>query len=188
MPPGLASRPIRNITAPAIVATVATTSRFVLRASKPSSGRIAATGGILAARRAGISTARTVIPTPTRKAITTAIGVSTIGKSGKPAPAALKMARISLATPMPAKMPMTVAMTDITNASTTISRRTWRPAPPTARSRASSRRRCPIVMANTLLIRKALTKAVMKAKISSPVPNGPMNSLTSSLASSMRVC
>ncbi len=54
VPPGLASRPIRNITAPAIVVTVATTSRFVLRASKPSSGRIAATGGILAARRAGI--------------------------------------------------------------------------------------------------------------------------------------
>ena len=87
---------------------------------------------------------------------------------------------------MPAKMPMIVAITDITSASTTISRRTWRPAPPTARSRASSRRRWPIVMANTLLIRKALTKAVMKAKISSPVPNGPMNSLTLSFDSSMQ--
>ena len=110
--------------------------------------------------------------------ITTAVGLSTIPKAGNPAPAALKMPRISLATPMPAKMPTIVAITGHHSASTTISRRTWRPAPPTARSRASSRSRWPIVMANTLLIRKALTKAVMKAKISSPVPIGPMNSLT----------
>ena len=92
----------------------------MLRASKPSSGRIAATGGIRDALRAGSRTARTVIPTPTRKAMTTAVGLSTMPKLGNPAPAALKMSRISLATPMPAKMPMIVAITDMTSASMTI--------------------------------------------------------------------
>ncbi len=41
-----------------------------------------------------------------------------------------------------------------------------------------------MVIAKTLLMMNALTNAVMKAKISRPVPNAPMNSLTSSALSS----
>ena len=187
VPPGRANSPTRKSTAPMITVTVPATRRFELSAAKPSSGRIAATGGILAARRAGMMTAHIVMPTPTRNAISTERGFSTSEKSGKPAPAALKMPMISLATSIPPPMPMIVATTDMISASTMISRRTWRPLPPMARSSASSRRRWPIVMAKTLLMRNALTKAVMKAKINRPVPNGPMNELTALIASLLSV-
>ena len=59
-----------------------------------------------------------VIPTPTRNAITTVRGLSTVVTSGNPAPAALKMLTIPLATKMPATMPRMVATTDVTRAST----------------------------------------------------------------------
>ena len=65
VPPGRANSPTRKSTVPMITVTVPATRRFELSAAKPSSGRIAATGGILAARRAGMMTAHIVMPTPT---------------------------------------------------------------------------------------------------------------------------
>ena len=173
--------------APRTVTIVPPTSRRALSTSKPSSGRIAATGGMRAARSAGMMTAAIVTPTPTTKAQMTVRGSSFNAVSGKPAPVALNTARMPLATSRPPPMPTTVAISDMISASRKIIRRTWRPEAPTARSSASSRSRWPIVMANTLLMRNALTKAVMKAKIRRPVPNGPMKLLTWSLASSINV-
>ena len=68
----------------------------MLRTSKPSSGRIAATGGMLAARRAGMMTDSMVMPTPTTKANRIVRGSSTVSLSGKPSPAALNRPMISL--------------------------------------------------------------------------------------------
>ena len=90
VPPGRANRPSTNITAPTSVTRTPATSRLLLMASKPSSGRIAATGGILAARRAGMITESSVMPTPTRTATTIVRGSSTVSLSGKPIPAELK--------------------------------------------------------------------------------------------------
>ena len=66
-------------------------SRRVLSASNPSSGRIAATGGTFAARRAGMITDASVMPTPTRNANRIVRGSSTVALLGKPAPAELKI-------------------------------------------------------------------------------------------------
>ena len=66
VPPGLTNSPIRNSTAPMSVTTApAMRRRLAPSAAKPISGRIAATGGIFAARRAGTSTDSSVTPTPT---------------------------------------------------------------------------------------------------------------------------
>ena len=144
--------------------------RLELIAAKPTSGRIAATGGTLAARRAGRSTLAIVTPTPTISDTITAGALSTSDEDGNPAPLALNTAMISLATPNPARMPRIVAVSEMISASSTIRRRTCFVLAPMPRINASSRRRWPIVMPNTLLMMNAATKAVMKAKISSPVP------------------
>ena len=117
VPPGRANRPSTNITAPITVTTVPSTRRRVLIASNPSSGRIAATGGMRAARRAGTMTDSIVTPMPTMAAMITVRGSSTVDVSGKPAPAALKTARRPRATRMPPPMPSAVATTAITRAS-----------------------------------------------------------------------
>ncbi len=105
--------------------------------------------------------------------------------SGKPAPAALNRAMMPLATPSPPMtMPSTVAVTEMMSASATIRRRTCFVLAPTARISASSRRRWLIVMPNTLLMMNALTKVVMKANASRPLPKIEMNELMSSAASS----
>ncbi len=140
-PPGRTKRPTRKRAAPTTTVDVATTRRRLLSASKPSSGRIAATGGIFAARRAGTMTDAIVMPTPTTNAMMIVRGVITVPVSGNPAPAALKREISRRATPMPSPMPTIVAITDITSASTTIMRRTCLPSAPIARSKASSRSR-----------------------------------------------
>ena len=71
VPPGRRNSPVPNMAAPSTVTIVPTTRRRALSASNPSSGRMAATGGTLAARRAGTMTASIVMPTPTTKAIST---------------------------------------------------------------------------------------------------------------------
>ncbi len=85
--------------------TAPTTSRRERIAANPSSGRIAATGGIFAARREGTMTDSIVTPMPTIAATTTVRGRSTGVEDGKPAPIALKPKTISWATPSPAIIP-----------------------------------------------------------------------------------
>ena len=117
VPPGRRNSPVPNMAAPSTVTIVPTTRRRALSASNPSSGRMAATGGTLAARRAGTMTASIVMPTPTRNAISTVKGLSTVSLDGKPAPAALKRLIMPRATRMPPPMPTTVATSDMISAS-----------------------------------------------------------------------
>ena len=118
VPPGRTNSPTTKAMAPTSETIEPTIKRLALSASNPSSGFIAATGGTRAARTAGMITEAIVIPTPTTNAITTVRGRSTVVTSGNPAPAALKMLTIPLATKMPATMPTMVATTDVTRAST----------------------------------------------------------------------
>ena len=103
VPPGLRNSPTRNSTAPTMVMTTpAMRRRLAPSAAKPISGRIAATGGIFAARRAGTSTDSSVTPTPTMTDTMIVRSWSWSAVSGKPAPAALNRAMMPLATPSPA--------------------------------------------------------------------------------------
>ena len=102
VPPGRTNSPMTKATTPTSVTTVPATRRLALSASNPSSGRIAATGGIFAARRAGMMTDAIVMPTPTTNAMTTVNGRRTVAVLGNPAPAELKTWISSLATPTPA--------------------------------------------------------------------------------------
>jgi hypothetical protein len=118
VPPGRPNSPSRNATMPTTVTAVPAISRFALSASNPSSGRIAATGGIFAARRAGTITDSNVMPTPTRNANTMVRGCSTVDVLGNPAPAELNTASRPRATSTPPPMPSSVATTDMISAST----------------------------------------------------------------------
>jgi hypothetical protein len=130
------------------------------------------------ARRDGTMTDAIVMPIPTSAATTTVRGPNTVAVSGNPAPAASNAAMRPRATRRPPNTPRTVETTPRPRASSVIMRRTWRPDAPTARRRASSRSRWPIVIWKTLLMMKALTNAVMNAKMSRPVPNTSTNWLT----------
>ncbi len=118
-----------------------TRRRLALSATNPSSGRIAATGGIREARRAGTITDINVTPIPTIAEAMTVRGNITIEIPGNPAPAALKMPMMPRATKSPPNTPITVATTATARASSTIMRRTCEPLAPTDRSSASSRSR-----------------------------------------------
>jgi hypothetical protein len=65
VPPGRRNSPMTNSTSPATVTMAPPTSRRVRIATKPSSGRIAATGGMRDALREGMITEAIVMPTPT---------------------------------------------------------------------------------------------------------------------------
>ena len=84
VPPGRTKSPTRKPMMPTTVTIVPPTRRRVLSASNPSSGRIAATGGTLAARRAGMITDASVMPTPTRKANRIVRGKQHRGAAGEP--------------------------------------------------------------------------------------------------------
>ena len=106
-------------------------------------------------------------------------------RTGNPAPLALNTAMISLATPNPAEDPehgrgeRDDQRLEHDQPPDLLA--CWRRRP---RISASSRRRWPIVMPNTLLMMNAATNVVMKAKIRSPVPKIEMIALIESDASS----
>ncbi len=103
-------QPDRGTTrSPTTVTITPATRRRVRNAANPSSGRIAATGGIFAARRAGTMTDSMVMPIPTSAAIRMVRGSMTISASGNPAPAASKRAMRPRATSRPPMRPNTVA-------------------------------------------------------------------------------
>ena len=101
---------MRNSESPRVVTITPATRRRVRIAAKPSSGRIAATGGIFAARRDGTMTESMVIPMPTNAAMTIVRGRSTVWASGNPAPAASNSAISPRATSSPPTTPSTVAI------------------------------------------------------------------------------
>ena len=98
---------------------------------------------------------------------------------GSSKPSALKAASSSLTNPMPAKMPAIEANRPIRNASPITVVSTWREEAPSVRSIPNSRVRWATVMLKMLKIRKAPTKIVIPAKISSAVVRKPKPSLIS---------
>ncbi len=128
---------------------------------------IAATGGILAARRAGSQAASIVTSTPTANAAATAVGETISGPAGVFAPKADIAERSPVASPSPRAKPTTDASAPTTSASSSTERLTWRREAPTARISASSLVRWATSMVKVLEIRKMPTKSAIAAKASS---------------------
>ena len=111
VPPGCTNNPILKRAMPTSRVVRPTTSRLLrCRAEKPSSGRIAATGGIRLARIAGTMAAVTVTPIPINTETKIVRSESVKAAVGKAAPAALKSAVMPWATPSPPRIPSPVAM------------------------------------------------------------------------------
>lgn len=130
---------------------------------------IAATGGIFAARRPGSQAASTVTTMPTASAVSTVVGATTSGPSGRFPAVPLTSARRPAPTPIPATRPVAPARVPTRNASISTERVTWRRAAPTARSSASSLVRWATSMVKVLAMRKMPTKSEILAKTISPV-------------------
>ena len=111
-------RPTQSNVMPASKVTTPARRRLLrCRAVKPISGRIAATGGILLARKAGTIAAVTVTPMPTKSEARMVRVEMVIVADGNAAPVALKSAVMPFDTPTPPKMPKAVAMIPMMRAS-----------------------------------------------------------------------
>lgn len=100
---------------------------------------MAATGAILAVRRAGSQAASMVTTTPMTRAVRTVAGAMISGPAGIFALKSSIAERMATARPTPQARPMTEEMAPTTAASARTERLTWPRWAPTARSRASSR-------------------------------------------------
>jgi hypothetical protein len=112
--------------------------------------RMAATGGIFDARRAGTKAATTVMRTPVTREVTTALVVSTTPPAGMSTPKPASSAFSPTATPMPAASPTAEATIATTNASARTEPSTCRRLAPMARSSAFSRDRWATMIENVL--------------------------------------
>ena len=131
LPPGLAKRPSQRNPAPASrIRTPMIVRRRDVRSLSIPRSRMAATGAMVAALRAGKMAATTVMPVPTSRAEITAEGGTLNGVSGPANPMLRSRALRPMASPMPATTPMAEAPRPTTNASSSTERSTWRPAGP----------------------------------------------------------
>jgi hypothetical protein len=128
--------------------------------------RIAATGAIFAARRAGISAAAAVTSTPTANEAMIVRGSTSVGPGGNSAPIALNSALSPSATPMPASSPTADAISPTTTDSPSTDRVIWRRLAPSARISASSLVRCAIRIENVLKMMNAPTNSATPANTS----------------------
>ena len=104
------NKPSPSSAMPTSVTTApSTTRRPLASAPKPTSGRIAATGGMRLARHAGTIDESNVTRMPTARAAMIVRGLMIVDESGNPAPMALNSAMIPLATRAPKPMPRTEA-------------------------------------------------------------------------------
>ena len=145
--------PTASMATPATVSPVPQmVSRRSPEARSPSPGRSVrtATGGIRTARRAGPMAETTDTPVPTRRPTITVRDPNTSGPDGRvmPNPLISALSASAVNTPMP--MPTAEEMNPTTAASASTEPNTWRRLAPTARSRASSRVRCPTMIENVL--------------------------------------
>ena len=167
-----------------------TTWRRRLRggASFSVSSRIAATGGTLVARTAGMRAATSVTPMPTDRPTTIVRVASCMPPRGIPHPAASKSAPSPRAKPRPHSSPRTDAVTPRTKASAATAKSTWRRVAPMERISANSRLRWATEIEKVLKMMKAPTRSAAPEKASSAgVRKLPMLSLAC-LASSAAVC
>ena len=109
---------------------------------------MAATGGTLAALRAGEMAAISVTPIPITSEATTVLALTTRLPAGRVSPNADSSAFRPAATATPAASPSSAAMTPTARASMSTEARTWRRLAPSARSRPFSLVRWATVMAN----------------------------------------
>ena len=154
----------------------------------PASPRMAATGAVRAARRAGITAAATVTRVPTARLMRTVgsvigrlVPMSTPSAHLMPAFAAWAM---STPKPIPSADPNAPTMA----ASLSTELRTWPREAPSARKRASSRARCPMSIENVLTMMNAPTKRATPAKtrrnvVKKPRPCWTASSLSASTSS-----
>ena len=159
MPPARSTPPsaVRTFDEPSLVAT---------------SSRIASTGAVSAARRAGTSAATRLTTVPVRSEM--AIVKPSIGMSpdiSMPMPA--NTLRSTVTRPRPAPTPSTEPMTPTAAAWPSTDAKTWLGDAPTARSIANSRWRCRTTIWNVLLMMKVPTNRAIAAKISRNVEMKP---------------
>ena len=153
------------------------------RSSAGPESRIASTGETRAARRAGMSAAAAVTPTPTAIAATTVRPAMTVGPLGSGIPSTSSNARSPAATAMPRANPAAELTTPTTSASSRTERVTCPRLAPRARIRASSLVRWATSIENVLKIRKAPTNSEMPAKTSRAVEKNPRPCLICALDS-----
>jgi hypothetical protein len=127
---------------------------------------MAATGGTLAALRAGEMAATTVTPRPSSNETTTVRADRTRLPPGRAKPNTPSSALRPVATANPAASPSTAAMAPTATASTSTQPRTWRRLAPRARSRPFSWVRWATVMANVFMMMNPPTTRAITAKIS----------------------
>ena len=178
MPPGCANSPTtKRITPIPSVAPASTRRLLRWRLEKPTSGRMAATGGMRPARAAGTKAATRVTPRPTNSDTAMVRAEMTVDADGKAAPVALNSAVMPFETRTPPAIPSAVASRPMMPDSPRIIMRIWRMSAPMARSSASSRRRWLTMIANVLKIRNALTNREIAAKPRRTLPKMSMMSL-----------
>ena len=129
--------------------------------SEPS--RTAAIGGMRVARRAGMSPAAIVTPTPTISETMMVLGAKTSPSLGRSALSALKSAFRPAASPRPRKRPMREATRPMTKASVITDQRICLREPPIVRIVANSRIRWATVMEKMLKMTNAPTKRATTA-------------------------
>lgn len=161
------------------------------RAPAASSGRSAASGDTLVARRAGASAASTVVTRPTTSGTAIPAGVTTSPPAGMPSDDRPSRTTASPASPVPTAIPATEATRPSSSDSTTTDPKTCRRRAPTQRSRASSRVRWASRMVNVLATTSVATKTAMPANPSSRPPSTStplVNDLTCSSVRWAAVC
>ena len=145
---------------------------------------MAATGGMRTARRAGLTAATTVTPTPTRSETTTVRVSKTGDPAGRLTPNPRSSASIPKAASTPRPMPTAEDTSPTIAASPRTERKTWRRLAPTMRRSASSRVRWPTMIEKVLKMVKAPTNSEMKANTNSAVEKKP-SALSTALACSL---
>ena len=135
--------------------------------------RIAATGSIRVARRAGTKPDTTVATMPTARPAITVRGSSTVLVVPRSMPNEDSSAARPGASASPHAMPISEASTPITNVSASTERSTWPREAPSVRSSANSFVRWATVTLKVLKIRKLPTSSATAAKTSSAVRMKP---------------
>ena len=128
--------------------------------------RIASTGCTRPARRAGDHAETTVMSTPITRGRITACGVRLSSVLGRPNPAISMIAKMPLASPMPATMPNAEPTRPTRTASKTTEVVSWLREAPRERSRANSRMRWATTMEKVLAMMNAPTSRLTRAKAS----------------------
>lgn len=146
--------------------------------------RSAASGGTRETRSAGPSAAISVTARPTGTATRAAVAVNTSPCIAIPIRKAENSRLSSSAKPIPPTSPASVATAPTARASAAAIAATWRRRAPSALSRADSRVRCAMVMANVLWMLNAATSSATPPNAASTTRKPRRNPLSTALSPS----